>query len=435
MTDGSMGRVSTTFGIAGRLVRWAVVLAVLVMVGCARPVVPAGGPEDLVPPRLVSSFPESGAVHVSPRVALRVRFTEWIDPATAKASAVLVPIAARQPEIKLDGPDLLVIPKEPLDSPATYVLRLQPGLADWHKAATRTAIEIPFSTGSQIDSGRFSAKVWTGSDTTSPSLVKARLGAWPLDSGYRAKLAKLLRRKDSLRWLSEAPLPWREKPWRWTWTDSAGLADLRFLPPGRWRLFAWDDQDKDNFWRPGVELATWIGDLDGTAKGWQAEALVRLGSLDTLGAPPWVRDSTKDSLVRKDSLSLDSLAAKWDTLAVDSSAIVVVASDSLPSGWKGAKVRMKVWPTFRRARPRTSAAATAPELRLAPGKWGGEIWQDLDGDGKVGVGDPQRNRAREPWCALPPFEIEKGDSLRVSPDCRIRIRIPTDTTNPKRANL
>ena len=31
----------------------------------------------------------------------------------------------------------LVIPKEPLDSPATYVLRLQPGLADWHKAATR----------------------------------------------------------------------------------------------------------------------------------------------------------------------------------------------------------------------------------------------------------------------------------------------------------
>jgi hypothetical protein len=429
MTDGS-----SPLAIAGRLVRWGAALAVLGMAGCARPVVPGGGPEDLVPPRLVSSFPESGAVDVSPRATLRLRFTEWIDPSTAKASAVLVPIGARQPEIKVDGPELLVIPREPLDSPATYVLRLQPGLADWRKAATRAAIEIPFSTGSRIDSGNFAAKVWTGSDTTAPGVAKARLGAWPLDSAIRSRLSKLLRRKDSTRWLAESPLPWREKPWRWTWTDSAGLADLRFLPPGRWRLFAWDDKDKDNFWRPGVEAASWIGDLDGTAGDWQAEVLVRLGSLDTLGAPPWVRDSTKDSLVRKDSLALDSLAARWDSLAVDSSGVVVVASDSLPASWKGANVRLKVWPTFRRARPRTSAAALSPELRLAPGRWSGEIWQDLDGDGKVGVGDLQRGRAMEPWCAVPPFEIEKGDSLRVRPDCRIRIRVPTDTTNPKREN-
>ena len=409
--------------------------AVLLSAGCARPVVPAGGPEDLIPPRLVSSFPESGAVNISPRVVLKLRFTEWIDPATAKSSAVLVPIGSRQPEIKLDGPDLLVIPKEPLDSPATYVLRLQPGLADWHKAATRTVIEIPFSTGSRIDSGNLVVKVWTGSDTTAPTQVKARVGAWPLDSAYRVKLAKLLRRKDSLGWLAAPPLPWREKPWRWAWTDSTGLADLRFLPPGRWRLFAWDDKDKDNFWRPGQEPATWIGDVDGTAKDWKAEYLVRLGNQDTLGAAPPVRDTTKDSLVRKDSLALDSLDARWDKLPADSSAIVVLSTDSLPSSWKGAKVLMKVWPVFRRARPRTSAATPNPELRLAPGKWSGEIWQDVNGDGKVGVGELQRHRTMEPWCALPPFEIDKGDSLRVSPDCRIRIRIPTDTTNPKRANL
>lgn len=436
MTEVSPRRVLPPGGSTSRrALRWIGPCAAgvfLLAAGCARPVVPAGGPEDLVPPRLVASFPESGAVNVSPQVRLKLRFTEWIDPATARSSAVLIPIGARQPDVKIDGPDLLVIPKEPLDSPATYVLRLQPGLADWHKAATRAAIEIPFSTGSRIDSGRLVVKVWTGSDTSAPVAVKARVGAWPLDGAVRAKLSKLLRRKDSLSWLAEPPLPWREKPWRWTWTDSVGLADLRFLPPGRWRLFAWDDKDKDNFWRPGAEAATWIGDVDGSAKDWMGEYLVRLGGLDTLGAPAAPRDSAKDSLVRRDSLVLDSLAARWDTLSVDSSGVAVLAADSLPAAWKGAKVRLKLWPTFRRSRPRVSAPALRPALRLVPGKWSGEVWQDRDGDGLVGVGDLPRNRAMEPWCALPPFEIEKGDSLRVSPDCRIRI--PTDTTNPKRAN-
>lgn len=399
---------------------------------CARPIQPAGGPEDLVPPRLIASQPESGAVNVSPNATLRLRFTEWIEPSSARSSAVLMPIGARSPEIKIDGHDLLVIPREPLDSPATYVLRLQPGMADWHKAATRSVIEIPFSTGSRIDSGTLAVRVWTGSDSSAPSLAKARLGAWPLDSAYRRRLGKLLRRKDSLGWLASPPLPWREKPWRWIWTDSTGLAELRFLPPGRWRLFAWDDKDKDNFWRPGEESVAWIGDVDGTSPAWKAEFLVRLGSLDTLGAPAVVRDSTKDSLRLRDSLALDSLDAKWAALVPDSSGIASLVNDSLPPAWKGAKVRIKVWPLRGRARPRASAALENPFLRLAPGKWSGEIWQDLDGDGMLGVGDVQRHTNAEPWCALPAFEIEMGDSLRVSPDCRIRIHQPTtDTTNPK----
>jgi hypothetical protein len=110
-------------------------------------------------------------------------------------------------------------------------------------------------------------------------------------------------------------------------------------------------------------------------------------------------------------------------------------TDSLPDGWKGAKVRIRVWPTFRRARPRVSASAATPRLFLAPGKWSGEIWQDLDNDSKVGVGNLQRGLKAEPWCFLPPFEIAMGDSLRLAPDCRIRIPKPvTDTTTLKRAN-
>ena len=129
------------------------------------------------------------------------------------------------------------------------------------------------------------------------------------------------------------------------------------------------------------------------------------------------------------------VSATTGPLTVKLSGGVYLPTDSLPSDWKAAKVRIRVWPVFRRARPRVSKPAASPVLRLAPGKWAGEIWQDLDNDSKVGVGDLQRSRNSEPWCILRPFEIDKGDSSRLSPDCRIRLPKPvTDTTLPKRAN-
>jgi len=419
-----------------RLLRLVLATALALVAGCARQVKPTGGPEDLVPPRMLASFPDSGAVNVSPKSVIRLRFSEWIDPATAKSAVVLVPVGARTPDIKVDGPDVVVTPREPLDSPSTYVVRVQPGLADWHKASTKTLLEIPFATGARIDSGSATVRLWTASDTSAPVQIKGRLGAWPLDAVYRRSLSKLLRRKDSLGWLQQPPLPWREKPWRWIWGDSAGVADLRFLPTGRWRLFAWDDKDKDNFWRPGDEPCAWLGDVDGGAPGWTFEFRARLAPLDTLGAPGAVRDSTKDSLVRRDSLALDSLDAKWKALTEDSTGIVTLALDSLPAELKGPKLRMRVWPTFRRARARVSAMSASPRLLLVPGKWSGEIWQDLDNDGKVGASNLQRAIKSEPWCFLPAFDIARGDSLRLAPDCRIRLPKPaTDTTTLKRANL
>lgn len=415
-----------------RLVRSLLLAHLALFAGCARQVAPSGGPEDLVPPRLLAASPDSGATGVSPRATLRLRFSEWVDPSTARSSVVLIPIGSRSPDIKVDGPDLLVVPREPLDSPATYVLRVQPGLADWRKAATKSVLEIPFSTGSRIDSGNAAARIWSGSDTTVPVRAKYRLGAWPLDSVHRKGLSKLLRRKDSAGWLRQDPLPWREKPWRWIWTDSFGLADLRFLPTGRWRLFAWDDKDKDNFWRPGDEPGAWIADFDGSAAAWKAEFRVRLSPLDTIEAPPPVRDSTKDSLRLKDSLALDSLDARWAALPEDSVATVHVPSDSLPAQWKGAKTRIRLWPVFKRARARVSAPSASPSLRLPPGKWAGEIWQDLDNDAKVGTGDLQRSKKPEPWCALRTFEVSMGDSLALSPDRAIRPPV-ADTLTPKRA--
>ena len=396
-------------------------LAAALLSGCARIVVPAGGPADTTAPFLVASEPDSGRLHVGRKGPFRLRFSEWVDPATVKASVVLSPAGQKTPDVRVDGPDVLVTPREPLDSPATYVLRIQPGLSDWHKAATKELREIPFSTGDRIDSGRILVRMWIGSDTAPPVPVRGRLGAWPLDSARRAGLSRLLRRKDSTAWLALPPRPEREKPWRWTWADSGGLADLRFLPTGTWSVAAWNDKDKDNFWRPGEEQVAWLGTLRGTSSTWTDSALVRLELDDTaMSIRP---DSTSDSLRRKDSLSLDSLARKWDRLPEDSTGTAWLDADSLPSGWKGGTVRVRVWPLFRRARARVSPPG-GPSLRLPPGKWAGEAWIDRAGTGRPSTASRGGGRAADPWCPIPTFAIDRGDSLRIRLDCAIRSPSP-----------
>lgn len=387
----------------------------LFLAGCARVVVPAGGPEDLDPPRLVASVPDSGALGVSKDAQIRLRFSEWIDPTTARSAITVVPAGTKAPEIRVDGAEVLVKLREPLDSPSTYVVRIQPGLSDWRRAATKVAQEIPFSTGSRIDSGRVEVRMWVGSDTTAPVSVKGRLGAWPLDTAARKNLSRLLRRKDSIQWLSQAPMPYRERPWRWTWADTSFLADLRFLPEGSWRLIAWDDKDKDNFWRPGLEPIAFLGDVRGKGNRWSESFVAKLVAEDT-GTAAAPRDTAVDTIRVKDSLQLDSLDRVWSKLPEDSTAVAAVSLDSLPKAWKGKSVRLRLWPAFRRARPRLSPA-DRPVLRLPPGRWSGEVWLDRDLDGRPLASSWRSGRLAEPWCFVPSFNLDRQDSLRVPVQC------------------
>jgi hypothetical protein len=403
--------------------RWRWLLAASLLTSCARMVAPAGGPEDTIPPRLLASVPDSGAVRVDPHGAFRLRFSEWVDPVTVRASVSLAPSGQKAPDIQVNGAEVLVIPREPLDSPATYVLRIQPGLSDWHKAATKTTQEIPFATGTRIDSGRVLVRLWTGSDTAPPVPVRGRLGAWPLDSSVRKGLSRLLRRKDSVAWLSSEPRPEREKPWRWTWADSTGLADLRFLPPGAWRLAVWDDKDKDNFWRPAEENVAWLGDVREPSGVWTDSFVARLSRQDTSTVPPPV-DTVIDTVRVKDSLALDSVARVWDKLPEDSTGWAFLSPDSTPPSWRGHKVRIRLWPVFRRARPRLSAVGTSL-VRLPPGKWAGEAWVDPGtGADRPVASDRAKPHKADPWCPVLPFEIDRQDSLSVRLDCAVRRPVP-----------
>jgi len=434
----------------------ALALALAGLSGCARVVAPAGGPEDKTPPVFLKATPDSGAVNVSRSAPIVLEFTEWINPATVKSTLTLMPAPSRAPEILVDGPVVTLRLREPLDSGTTAVLRLGAGIADFRGAAIPTTREIPFSTGPVLDSGTLVVRVWKGSDTSAPKAALAKVGLYATDSVRRHGLARLLRRRDSLSWLESPPSPWREKAWRWAQTDSNGVARFAHLPPGRWRVLAWDDADKDGYWRPGDEALGWSGDLDWTGRAARGATLARLSPLDTLVAaqPAGAKaDSVKprdaarrakdslralapdvvagkraadslarraDSLARRDSLRLDSLAARDAALPDDSARILVL--DSLPGDLaQDARLRLRLFRLDARRRPVLARPGPKGTLQVRVprgGKWGGEIWIDRDGDDRVQSGDPVRLKVAEPWRPLDTLLDDPADespTLRWTP--------------------
>jgi len=445
--------------------RLALALSLFALVGCARVVAPAGGPEDKVAPRLLRSSPANGDVKVAPDQPIVLEFSEWVDPATLRSALVLMPAPSRAPEILVDGPEVRLRLREPLDSGATTILRIGAGIADFRHAAGTDVHEIAFSTGPALDSGTLVLRLWKGSDTAAPQLVRGRVGLYPLDSLRRRGLSRLLRRRDSVSWLASPPSPWREKAWRWAVADSQGIARLEHLPSGRWRVLAWDDADQDGYWRSGEEALGWAGDLDWSGRSGRGLMAARLAPLDTLAASGTAaarvsdsvvadparrrRDSLRaaspealaerrrsdslalrsDSLRLRDSVALDSLARRDASLPEDS--VRILALDSLPPELARARrLTVRLFRLDQRRRPLLLVAAPGALKFRVPrgGRWAGEVWHDLDADGRAGSGDPVRMRAAEPWR---PIEPVSDDPASEDPLLPLRPSIlPADGATP-----
>lgn len=421
--------------------------------GCARVIAPEGGPKDLVAPVLQRVVPDSGATNVGRADPIVLEFSEWVDPATVRSAVSLMPAPARAPEVLVDGPRVTLRLREPLDSATTNVLRLGAGISDFRGAALAAAREIPFSTGPALDSGTLAVRAWIADDSSAPRPARARVGLYALDGSRRAGLARLLRRKDSTAWLAGPPSPWREKAWRWAQTDSLGVARFTHLGPGRWRVVAWEDPDKDGYWRPGDENVSWAGDLAWSSAAGRDTLWARLSRLDTLSmtdsvkpvadtaAPKRVRrrsdslganlaeaaaarlrdDSLarlRDSVARRDSLRLDSLEARDRALPDDS--LRTLELSGLPASWSDrGTVRLRLVRLDQKRRPRVLVADRGNLVVRVPrgGKWSGEVWLDLDRDGAVATGDPFRNTPGEPWrplAILPDDPADESATLRLS---------------------
>jgi len=380
------------------MIRKLAFLLPLAFTACAVVQPPPGGPVDSVAVEVLRSAPAAQAVSVPRNSVIELQWSKWVEPTSLGKALTISPTPPSRTKIDVNGATIRLSFTEPLDSPATYVVRFAPGIKDYHDGVTRKEIEIPFATGPALDSGLVEVKVLHPGNPPSVARSGERLGLYPLDSLRRTSLKRLLRKKDSLVWLTQSPKPWQEKPLLSATVDSNGIAHITHVPPGHYLVVSCTDKSKDGFCRMASDTAGLVGTIDWTqAAGiWRATTLA--GSIDTttpksatpLDTSKWSKTqhdsaSKVDSLTRLDSLRLDSTTAR-DTVRPSDSMAIVRLSDSLladslhakldPS--KG-KIWAKAWPIGTRTRPVLRPWADG-RLPLKPGRWRIVVWQDKDGD-------------------------------------------------------
>jgi len=226
------------------------------LLSCAGQGAPGGGPEDKEPPVLSASAPVAGQTNIDPRTRVTFTFSEWITTAGASGAVAVYPPLQGGFSVKAAKNRITVIPKEPLKDSTTYHFVVGTSLKDLRNNSIPAPVNVVFSTGAELDSGRFEGAVVP----LGPLVTIPRVALYPdYGDGW----------KDSL---------YFTPPRYAAYTDSAGAYSFSNLKEGRYRVVAFTDQFRIGRMRVGDPAFT---SLERAITVTKAKQTVRLYPADT----------------------------------------------------------------------------------------------------------------------------------------------------------
>lgn len=196
-----------------RLLCW---LAIGLVLGCATPGSPSGGPRDEIPPQVIQEESSPNPMTNFDLTEIRITFDEWItlrDPATQ--IVISPPVEPRiTPKIDRKSVVIPIVPQNLRDG-TTYVINFGEAVQDiTERNATKDLLYV-FSTGPYVDSLTLSGKVFDARSGEGAPDVRVILHDNPSDTA----ISKLL-------------------PSYFSSTDEGGNFTLRFLRSDTFRVYA-----------------------------------------------------------------------------------------------------------------------------------------------------------------------------------------------------
>ena len=201
-----------------------VLVAVLLLVACARVVAPVGGEKDVQPPRVVRAVPENGSTGFRGQ-RFRLYFDEYVKLADASKQIVVSPPLRYPVQPMLRGKSLEVRFTDTLPEDATYTVRFGQAIADLTEGNPLGRYEYVFGTGAQLDS----LELWgVAYDALLHSPVEGAM--------------VLLYRRDA------DSLPLQVRPDFVARTDAKGEFHFTNLPAGPFKVFALVEKNATLIW-------------------------------------------------------------------------------------------------------------------------------------------------------------------------------------------
>ncbi len=210
----------------------AIVVLALSIYSCANMSRPGGGPRDETPPMFVKSVPTPGALNVS-KQKVEIEFDEIILVENPSEKVIVSPPQKEMPEIRASGRKVTVQLKDSLLPNTTYTIDFADAIVDNNEKNPLYSFAYSFSTGSEIDSLQVSGILLNASDLEPVTGMLVGLHSNLDDSAFQKLPMERIASSDEL-----------------------GHFTIRNVTPGKYRLFALKDLNRDyKFDNPSEEIA------------------------------------------------------------------------------------------------------------------------------------------------------------------------------------
>lgn len=199
----------------------AILLAVIA--SCAQIVAPTGGPKDSTPPRVIKENPANKQTLLKDKKIV-VSFDEFVTLSNPNDQIVISPPLDEKPEFEVSGKSVVVtFTSKPKDN-VTYTINFGNAIVDAHEGNILSDYRYVFSTGLFVDTLMISGIVINAENNVGVKNISVCL--------YKDSLFN-----DSTIYLS--------KPAYFSKTKENGYFTLQNLPPGRFRLVGFSDENKN----------------------------------------------------------------------------------------------------------------------------------------------------------------------------------------------
>lgn len=212
--------------------QWLLVAIVAcIAAACASIGRPEGGPRDTKPPVFVGAKPANGALRVD-RQNVEIFFDENVQLADVSSKVIVSPVQKNMPSISANGHRVNVQLKDTLQANTTYTIDFGDAIKDLNEGNVLDGFSYAFSTGDSIDSLRISGMVFEAR-TLEP--------AQGMLVGIHSDLSDTA--------ISSVPLL------RVARTNQLGQFTISNVKPGRYRVYALNDLNRDFKWDRSEDVA------------------------------------------------------------------------------------------------------------------------------------------------------------------------------------